>query len=490
MMDDVYPSEWIVLLALLVHLIMCPFTKVEESFNVQAIHDILYHRGNISQYDHLDFPGVVPRTFVGPLMLGSTLMPLVPLFNWLNVQKYWMLLAARFVLGFAVAMGFCNFSRCIEKRFGASAGTFLRLITVSQFHFMFYASRPLPNTFALILVLFSFQKLLDREFTRATILATAATFMFRFELVLLYGPMFLMIFGRRLFSIWKAIAIGLATLVIVVAISVPLDSFFWQRLVWPEGEVIWFNVVLNRSSAYGILPFWWYFTSALPRGLAASLTLLPLGFLYERKALLPIIAPAVSFIAIYSFLPHKELRFIIYAFPLLNVSAAVFCAHVWDARQKSWLRKCLSLGVAAHLLANVLLTAIFLYASSQNYPGGQALAHLQHAHRYMRNKPISVHIDAFSAENGISRFLQLYDSWEYNKTENLRSDAYKRFDYILMGSNVADVHDIVEKNFSTSHKEYFAVPAFHRIDYKNTKAFPYYTPSIKFKEKVIVLKKK
>jgi alpha-1,6-mannosyltransferase len=81
--------EWLFYLLIptliLLHLFVAPYTKVEESFNIQAIHDILAHgipKENAAQfftanYDHVSFPGSVPRTFAGALMLSGLSKPWV-----------------------------------------------------------------------------------------------------------------------------------------------------------------------------------------------------------------------------------------------------------------------------------------------------------------------------------------------------------------------------------------------------------------------------
>jgi hypothetical protein len=70
---------------ILIHLFVSPYTKVEESFNIQAIHDILIHgipSNNANQfltanYDHASYPGSVPRTFAGALVLSGLSRPFI-----------------------------------------------------------------------------------------------------------------------------------------------------------------------------------------------------------------------------------------------------------------------------------------------------------------------------------------------------------------------------------------------------------------------------
>lgn len=80
-----WPFYTLIPAVILLHLFVSPYTKVEESFNIQAIHDILIHgipNENVDQfltanYDHISFPGSVPRTFAGALVLSGLSRPFV-----------------------------------------------------------------------------------------------------------------------------------------------------------------------------------------------------------------------------------------------------------------------------------------------------------------------------------------------------------------------------------------------------------------------------
>ena len=55
---------------------------------MQACHDILFHGADLSLYDHLEFPGVVPRTFIGPLAVSAAALPFVTLSNLIGASKF------------------------------------------------------------------------------------------------------------------------------------------------------------------------------------------------------------------------------------------------------------------------------------------------------------------------------------------------------------------------------------------------------------------
>ncbi|CAK1552277.1 unnamed protein product [Leptosia nina] len=454
------------------HVLLCPFTKVEESFNIQSFHDILYHRFNLSEYDHNEFPGVVPRTFIGSLVISALSSPVVAVLH----------LCVRLTLALTVIASWSRLRNTLQKVYGGTFAWWFTIITVSQYHFMFYMSRPLPNIMALPLVLLAFNGWLAGKQKEFIISAGAAIVIFRSELALLFGLLLIIDLYFKKFEFIALIKVLIPAGICLVLLTVLIDSMFWGRLIWPEAEVFWFNTVLNKSSEWGTSPFLWYFYSALPRGLGPSILLIPVG-VYMDKRVVPIVAVSLVYILLFSFLPHKELRFIIYVFPLLNVSSAITCSYVYIRRSKAPAFEIMFWVLVVIIVCNLVFTTTLVLVAMTNYPGGVAMTRF---HKLLKNEPyVHVHISNLAAQTGVTRFTQIHDHWHYSKNESLDTNQLQAYTHLLVEAKSKYSPSV--KAFAQTHTVLDSVESFSHIT-MNYRLLP--PVKIKTKQSIFILERK
>ncbi|KAJ1975652.1 alpha-1,6- mannosyltransferase [Dimargaris xerosporica] len=429
------PLDWALALWVVAFLIACPYTKVEESFNLQAAHDILVHGRHLAPYDHFEFPGVVPRTFLGPLALSGLAFPWIRLLAWFGVlqSKLTLQYIVRAVLGLTVVLSNAQFRAQVAQSFGPSVAMAYGVIGLCQFHVVFWSSRTLGNILAYPLVLYAWTQWLKtirlplgdaytRRIVRVASVLAIATCIFRFDVAAFAIP----ILGSELWRQPKLLASLIVpvaiTATVAIAITLAVDSYFWQTpWMWPEAYVFWFNVIKNQSAQWGTLPWHAYWTSFLPRLLLGALPLVPVG-IYVSPELRRFVVPTLAGVALFSGLGHKEWRFILPALPLLNLSAAaglITLAHRHTKFNHQRFYRWAYHGACAGLFLSWLLSLGMLYVSYHNYPGGHALAQL---HTLAPRQPRTyVHLDTLTAMTGASRFGQLHAHWTYDKNETATS---------------------------------------------------------------------
>ena len=305
-------------------------------------------------------------------------------------------------------------------------------------------------------------------FYRSAAWIVSTIVLFRCDMIILLFTVGLSMLFQRQMTVANAVLTGVISGACSLMLTVLVDSVFWQRFLWPEGEVLFFNTIENKSSEWGVMPWYWYWTSALPKAMVLTILLVPFSFLRipewllgfvdlmttkERKnqtvlslppllinndscSILPFLVPVFAFVGLYSFLPHKEVRFLFPALSMFNIAAAHGLSHLHklsftspkskkesdrnsekeSGRSNQMKRihlltaKCLYACGAGTLLLTMIASLIFLSVSYHNYPGGEALhmlkTYIEKHPKVKSNTPVNVHIDVSSSMSGVSLFGQ------------------------------------------------------------------------------------
>jgi len=366
---------------------------------MQAIHDILEHRDDLRSYDHIQFQGVVPRTFLCAFVTAAFALPLRVVASYCGLSNFAGLYITRLTL---MGMSFMCLRRlcgAIHARAGLGGAWAFALVFVVQFHLPFYASRALPNTFALQLSSLALAAYIEgqrgaqhRWACGAVQLLSVCAAVVRCEIVLwlLCLCLQLGVLPGRSISPFRLARWVAAAAVPAVVLSVSVDSALWQGtsytrrvpylnwpLIWPEGMVFYFNGVDQRSQEWGVSPWHWYVTSALPRAVPIGLLGVILGLFFSPARgrlgndLIVWTAPICGL----SLLGHKEVRFIFPSLLAITALGAVSLVDVLEnlGKYAHRCRRVITFIVGLCVAACGLSSGARLVASIYNYPAGHAL---------------------------------------------------------------------------------------------------------------------
>ena len=230
--------------------------------------------------------------------------------------------------------------------------------------------------------------------------------------------------------------------------TVVVDSYFWQKFpTWPEFEGFYYNTILGKSSDWGVSPPQYYFTNALPKLMLNPVTyllLIPIaiGHPATQSRCFALLLPSLAFVLTYSFLPHKEWRFIIYIIPSLTAVASVGASFIWTRRSRGLIYRLLAAILLLSTLASFAASAGLSMISSLNYPGGEAVLRLQRLTADSQAS-VRVHADNLVCQTGLTRFLEDRTNttapgtprWSFDKTDvpaKLLDPAFwTQFDYVI-----------------------------------------------------------
>jgi hypothetical protein len=352
-------------------------------------------------------------------------------------------------LGFLVAVALSYYSRNVRRAYGPVTALFYTFLQLSQFHLPYYASRTLPNTFALLVSIIAHACFLpipassartqQNQYKLGIYLLSFAAVVFRAELALLLGFQSLYLLLSKRMTLRQIIVAVLVSSVIGFVATTSVDSCFWQPyrrnpifttpflteklgLIWPEFSAFYFNAIQGNASAWGESPWHYYFTSAIPKQLMNPIWVvtIPVAIIASPRSAGGLLFPGIGFVAVYSLIAHKEWRFVMYVVPQFTLLSSIGAAWIWNRRSKNARFFLPGMVLLASIPVCFIASTAMLAVSTLNYPGGAAISRVYSYIPTPSNQSIKIHLDVTTCMTGATRFLQESPMWSSSKSNNSR----------------------------------------------------------------------
>lgn len=292
--------------------LISPYTKVEESFNVQALHDIVnVGVDQIEKFDHLQFPGAVKRTCLAMLFLSlpsvylSTtakkwakcltcislaLNSVIPtsigslsvdqmstLFNETKIRQ---LIFARVAFAILTCSSIIYLRRSIQHScsvYSKHIGIWFSFFMYPLPHIVYYSSRFLPNFLSFPFTNIAIALFISGDIARSIAVLVFTGVIFRFEVLVFVAILSFIsvsgIFrrGKPILSLRAGVVVACVSGILSIFLSSRIDSYFWDvSFTVPEFESFLFNVVDGKSSEWGVESPYAYFFKYIPRMFASQ----------------------------------------------------------------------------------------------------------------------------------------------------------------------------------------------------------------------------
>lgn len=267
------------LLAVVIGIYLVPFGRSSPSENsfLNSIYDLLF----TEKLEDYSKPVNSIDSFFGPALLATLIRPLnlvfdekirslilskLPLLNvsnslifdislYCHETRTWNLLVGRFIISIAFVLSLAALRSSLALKFKSNAiSTILSLLSLATFIPFLTASRIQAQTFSMIILNLALASLFSGHYNRTVSLLTVNAVIFDVLLgsVLLVATFVSsLIFLRGIPSPFKplqAILTIIVTLPFALIVTTVFDSLFYNKFIWPQGELLLLSFIKSFIS--------------------------------------------------------------------------------------------------------------------------------------------------------------------------------------------------------------------------------------------------